>query len=90
VAEIKALIAGQPTYGYRRIHALLPWQQRAEGGEAVNVKRVYRVMKANGLLLERHTGRTRNADMTVGSRSIARIPVGARTGLRSPATTVSG
>jgi HTH-like domain len=90
VAEIKALIAGQPTYGYRRIHALVRWQQRAEGGKAVNVKRVYRVTKANGLLLERHTGRTRNAGMTVGSRSIARIPVGARTGLRSAATTVSG
>ena len=27
------------------------------GGAAVNVKRVYRVMKANGLLLERHTGK---------------------------------
>lgn len=56
VAEIKVLIAGQPTYGYRRIHALLR-RQRGEGrGAAVNVKRVYRVMKAHGLLLERHTG----------------------------------
>jgi len=56
VAEIKALIAGQPTYGYRRIHALLRRQRREHGGSAVNVKRVYRVMKAHGLLLERHTG----------------------------------
>ena len=56
VAEIKALIAGQPTYGYRRIHALLRRQRREQGGAAVNVKRVYRVMKAHGLLLERHTG----------------------------------
>ncbi len=56
VAEIKALIAGQPTYGYRRIHALLRRQHREQGGAAVNVKRVYRVMKAHGLLLERHTG----------------------------------
>ena len=30
VAEIKALIASQPTYGYRRIHALLR-RQRREG-----------------------------------------------------------
>ena len=56
VAEIKALIAGQPTYGYRRIHALLRRQRRENGGAAVNVKRVYRVMKAHGLLLARHTG----------------------------------
>ena len=56
VAEIKTLIAGQPSYGYRRIHALLRRQRREEGGAAVNVKRVYRVMKAHGLLLERHTG----------------------------------
>ena len=56
VAEIKALIAGQPTYGYRRIHALLQRQRREHGGASVNVKRVYRVMKAHGLLLERHTG----------------------------------
>ena len=56
VAEIKALIAGQPTYGYRRIHALLRRQRCEQGGAPVNVKRVYRVMKAYGLLLERHTG----------------------------------
>ena len=56
VVEIKALIAGQPTYGYRRLHALLRRQRCEQGGAAVNVKRVYRVMKAHGLLLERHTG----------------------------------
>jgi putative transposase len=56
LAEIKDAIAGQPTYGYRRIHALLRRQRREEGGAAVNVKRVYRVMKMHGLLLERHTG----------------------------------
>jgi putative transposase len=35
---------------------LLRRQRREQGGAAVNVKRVYRVMRANGLLLERHTG----------------------------------
>jgi putative transposase len=45
VAEIKVLIAGQPTYGYRRIHALLRRQRREQGGAAVNVKRVYRVRR---------------------------------------------
>jgi putative transposase len=56
LAEIRATIAGQPTYGYRRIHALIRRQRREQGGAVVNVKRVYRVMKARGLLLERHTG----------------------------------
>lgn len=56
LAEIKDTIAGQPTYGYRRIHALLRRQRREQGAAPVNVKRVYRVMKAHGLLLERHTG----------------------------------
>ena len=56
VAEIKVLIAGQPAYGYRRIHALRRRQRHEQGGAVVNVKRVYRVMKAHGLLLERHTG----------------------------------
>jgi putative transposase len=56
LAAIKAAIAGQPTCGYRRIHALI-WRRRCEQGAApVNVKRVYRGMKARGLLLERHTG----------------------------------
>jgi len=53
VAEIQALIAGQRTYGYRRIHALLRRQRREGGAAPVNVKRVYRVMKAHGLMLER-------------------------------------
>jgi putative transposase len=56
LAEIKDAIAGQPTYGYRRIHALIRRRRAREGGAPVNVKRVYRVMKAHGLLLERHTG----------------------------------
>jgi putative transposase len=56
LAEIRQVIAAQPTYGYRRVHALIRRCRRQEGGAAVNVKRVYRVMKAHGLLLERHTG----------------------------------
>jgi len=56
LAEIKEAIAGQPTYGYRRVHALIRRHRREHGGAAVNVKRVYRVMKAHRLLLERHSG----------------------------------
>ena len=56
MTEIKTLIARQPTCGYRRIPALLRSQRREQGGAPVNVKRVYRIMKAYGLLLDRHAG----------------------------------
>jgi putative transposase len=57
LAEIKEIIAGMPTYGYRRVHALIRRRHREHGGAAVNAKRVYRVMKGHGLLLEPHTGK---------------------------------
>jgi putative transposase len=56
LSEIKDIIAGLPTYGYRRVHALLRRRREENGEAAVNVKRVYRVMRAHGLLLERHSG----------------------------------
>lgn len=56
LAEIKQVVAGQPTYGYRRVHALIRRRRCDESGAPVNVKRVYRVMKVHGLLLQRHTG----------------------------------
>ena len=58
IAAIRALIADLPTYGYRRVHALLRRQAEQEGRPAPNVKRVYRVMKLHGLLLQRHAGGT--------------------------------
>jgi putative transposase len=56
VAEIKAVIANLPTYGYRRVHAILRRRALAEGRPPPNHKRVYRVMKEHGLLLQRHAG----------------------------------
>jgi putative transposase len=56
VAEIKAVIAELPTYGYRRVHAILKRQALAAGLKPPNHKRVYRVMKVHGLLLDRHAG----------------------------------
>src|SRR5213078_4130004 len=58
VAEIKAVIAELPTYGYRRVHAILKRQALAAGLKPPNHKRVYRVMKVHGLLLDRHAGGT--------------------------------
>jgi transposase InsO family protein len=56
VSEIKAVIAELPTYGYRRVHAILKRQALAAGLTPPNHKRVYRVMKVHGLLLDRHAG----------------------------------
>lgn len=51
--RIRALVAARPTYGYRRITAVLNREMRAEGLEPVNHKRVYRIMKNSRLLLAR-------------------------------------
>ena len=54
--EIRAVIAELPTYGYRRVHAILRRRAEAAGRPPPNHKRVWRVMKAHGLLLARHAG----------------------------------
>ena len=54
---IRELVDERPTYGYRRIHALVIRRLQIEGKPVVNHKRVYRLMKQNGLLLARHTGK---------------------------------
>ena len=58
-ASIRRLVDQRPTYGYRRIPALFKRQRRSDGLAPINTKRVYRLMKKHGLLLERHTGRRR-------------------------------
>lgn len=58
-ANIRRLVDQRPSYGYRRIAALLKRERRSAGQEPVNAKRVYRLMKKHGLLLQRHTGRRR-------------------------------
>ena len=50
--RIQRLVAKRPTYGYRRITALLNRELRTEGLAAINHKRVYRIMARNSLLLE--------------------------------------
>lgn len=53
VPLITALVAARPTYGYRRITAILNRQLRATNAAPVNHKRVYRIMQAHNLLLAR-------------------------------------
>ena len=51
--RIKTLVAKRPSYGYRRITAVLNRALRAEGLAPVNHKRIYRIMRHNNLLLAR-------------------------------------
>ena len=53
VPIITALVTARPTYGYRRITAVLNRNLRTEGLPPVNHKRVYRIMQTNNLLLAR-------------------------------------
>jgi transposase InsO family protein len=54
LAAIRQLTDARPTYGYRRITALLNRARRASGAEPLNHKRVYRLMLRGQLLLQRY------------------------------------
>ncbi len=55
VERIKGLVENRASYGCRRVAARL--NATSPSTPAVNHKRAYRVMKANGLLLPKHSGR---------------------------------
>lgn len=55
--HIRAIVDGRQTYGYRRVQARLNALLRSESRPPVNHKRVYRIMRMNGLLFTRHTGK---------------------------------
>lgn len=57
LAEIRAITDARPTYGYRRVTALLNRARRGSGGPPLNHKRVFRLMRQASLLLQPHTGR---------------------------------
>ena len=57
LARVRSLVDRRPSYGYRRITALVNRELASEGEPPANHKRIYRVMKAHGLLLTRHAGR---------------------------------
>jgi len=60
---IKKITDMRPTYGYRRVTQLLNNELKTLEKPRVNHKRVYRIMKAASLLLQRHTGKpTRTHD----------------------------
>ena len=57
LAAIRQLTDARPTYGYRRVTALLNRARRASGAQPVNHKRVFRLMAQGHLLLQPHVGR---------------------------------
>ena len=57
LTTIRQIVDERPSYGYRRITALLNRARKAAEKPRLNAKRVLRILQANGLTLERHTAR---------------------------------
>jgi len=55
--EIRRICDERPTYGYRRVTAVLNKSLEKQGFSRVNKKRVFRLMKANRLLLQKTESR---------------------------------
>jgi transposase InsO family protein len=54
---VRRLVDERPTYGYRRIGALLNRERLQAGLPRLNHKRIYRLMAQNGLVLQRYTSK---------------------------------
>jgi transposase InsO family protein len=57
IAQVRKVIDKRPSYGYRRVTALVNQELDRLGSKHVNHKRTYRIMKEQGLLLTRYSGR---------------------------------
>jgi putative transposase len=55
---VRRLVDERPTYGYRRIGALLNRERLQNGLARLNHKRIYRLMAQNGLLSGSNGGRS--------------------------------
>lgn len=58
VERLRPIIDARGSYGYRRATALLNRAGAIAGEKPVNHKRVFRLMKSQGWLLQRHTGKS--------------------------------
>ena len=67
LARIREPVGERPSYGYRRVTALLNREQT----ERANPKRIYRIMRRNKLLLERCEWLSDNGSIYLG-REIAK------------------
>jgi putative transposase len=52
--QIKAIINLRPSYGYKRVTAMLNKERFLLGATKLNKKRIYRIMKINGLILPKN------------------------------------
>jgi transposase InsO family protein len=86
-AEIRRLVDARPTYGYRRIAALLKRKRRSDGLPIVNAKRVYRLMKKYGFSSPGTLAGDGPSNTMGKSRRSAPTFVGAPTCWSSPAGT---
>ena len=59
--HIRHQLADLPSYGYRRVCALVNRNQLAHGEPRVNAKRVYRIMASHALLLPRSPRRQQSS-----------------------------
>lgn len=53
VDEIQAVVKLRPTYGYKRVTAMINKDRAKNGLTRVNRKRIYRVMDINGLIFKK-------------------------------------
>lgn len=57
LSEIKVILSNRPTYGYRRVTAILNANRHAKSQSPINHKRIYRVMREHNLLLCRYANK---------------------------------
>ena len=62
--EIRKILKSRPSYGYKRVIAMLNRIREKKGVRGFNKKRIYRVMDKNGLLLKRNRARHREFKKT--------------------------
>ena len=84
LGEIRAITDARPTYGYRRVTALLNRARRNAGAPQINHKRVFRLMRLSSMLLQPHTGR--RAIRAHEGRVVAAACRGAVRGVPDPKT----
>lgn len=58
LVEIKIILKQRPSYGYKRVTAMINKKRRANGLSNLNKKRILRIMQINGLTLKGSVART--------------------------------
>ena len=67
LALIREIVDARPTYGYRRVTALVNRKLRGDSKPVANAKRVSRIMRTNGLTLAPYTAQRQGRTHTGSS-----------------------